>query len=356
MENYDEKNCCKRNCQCPHSKHKSKSINKKKNQKKKVRKISSKSKRLQQMSIRPVHYLILSKIRYKNVLSKSNLVSLDRQIEQSLKTIKNSNAKQILEQIFPKKKQQKKTINWKNHENWLKQNAQPKHQFKRKSKKKLKRKKRYRSVSQRILSLAKPRYQRKKFSYDSMHAFKRVKRSALPAQVSHRIIELSKALQRFQRGKYDYDHSVKSTVTENALMCEPSKRILSLAVPRKYEKEKLKPMTLRGISLAALKYTLKDRTMKLSEPKKPYFPPEDPNDIVIPNREYTQYGVVQDALKYKASEKILNISTPRIIHQPIVLLPDDKPRTKHNVVLSALKYKPSKRILHISKPREIKSK
>lgn len=343
-------NCCQKNsCKCSHSK--TKKIVKKKKLKEKVRLVSSNSKRLQRMSVRPVHYLILSKLRYKHVLSKSNLNSFDRQIAKGLEAIKTSKEKQLLKEILPKR-QRKTAVNWSTHENWLKRNSKPRYVNKKK-RRKIKRKIKTRPVSQRVLHLAKPMKPRKKFK-PLMRAKTGVRRSALKAKPSERIIKLSEALTRFRRAKYDYDHSVKSTVTPNALTCKPRSRISSLAQPKKYKKEKVKPMTPRGVSIAALKYKLKDRILDISGPKKPYVPPEDPEGIVLADREYTDFGVVQSALKYEASENILNISKPRVIQQPFVMA-DDTPRSKYNIAISALKYKASNRILEMSKPREMPS-
>lgn len=128
-----------------------------------------------------------------------------------------------------------------------------------------------------------------------------------------------------------------------------------LAVPiKRSPEEPERTRNENGVTADALKYKITERTELLAKRKPiPVLYNEDDN-IVIADREYTEYGVSIAALKFNASANLMEMAKPRELPMPPPpeFPYDDKPRTKYNVTVNALKYKISDRILKMAKPHQ----
>lgn len=341
---------CHPKCTCPKAK---KAANAKKVQKKRYRA----SKRTVALALRPARCYLSSIMEFHGSLPRRTINVFH---EYYARSVKSMYSKQFVEEEYLPQSMSQKMQNWQQHRKWLSKNAQPKVDYSEKEQKGVRvpfgKLTRYKY-------LAKPRWPRPKFNDMQEIHFNQPITAVSPKAVNYKLTprtqSLARVLKRLQQNKFkcECDYGPASTVSPSALKAKCSKRTMVLAVPRMGPVVPKRKETKHGVAKNALTYNIKERTAFLAKPRPIYVPrvndEEDANTIVIEEQEFSEQGVSLSALKYKASNHILNLARPKV--PPPAPPPDipyvDRPRTKHNVVAKALKYKISERIKKLSKPR-----
>lgn len=349
--------CCLPTCTCPYARS---ARTKKRNSKKRVKSKQTKRKRfaksgkwLVDMSTRPLRDLLFSQPYLITILPARMLTEYNKQIERAMKSSYSQSSLRLIHQLQPKPAKNRLSEEAKERQRqWIEKNSRPK--YKIKTKRKRRKVIKYRPLTERILEIAKPVLPRKKFVMKSWMRFDqpltKIRPSAKTVVLSERMLQLTELMERYKSKKFDYDYSWKSSVSPNALNYKISDRLRAIALPKKYPKPSEMNVTENGVSKKALTYQISERIAQIAGAKKPYEARmDDDASVIIEQREYTAYGVVESALQYKTSDKIIEMATPRVKHQPPPPT-DDKKRTKFDVVESTLSYKPTERILILAKP------
>lgn len=169
---------------------------------------------------------------------------------------------------------------------------------------------------------------------------RRIKRKNVPLKkLLVSIYHLS--MPRHQRTKYLPPHGYESVVKESAKIYEPTKRIITLSVPKKIHANEEEGGTEDyGVDPNALTYKPTRRIEELAIPK------QLPKSTDTPDSEETPSGVLKRALKGAPTPRTVELSKPRAAGG------DDDDEEKPNVNPKALKARATPRILELSKPRE----